>query len=670
MSIRQLLTAQGQDLEGQIHQDIIEVRRVLPQLGYRLVSVYKEARQGRVFCARYEIADVDSVETQALGYLRVSRDMQSNNHSLVTQVMQMMELAGEHQRTMGCICIDAGLTGADSKRPAFQALMRIAARDASRPTYEAVYTYDLYRFYRSLHGLANSYRTLYDNGLELFSVAERHTDLGSRGGKLLVYLRGIMGEMYLDDLSCTVTDNKFTRALKGYSNASVPPYGYCRGTCFQCTDPNGEGYCPRFGSREDLWKELGDDPSVFVPHPIEQHGLVIIADLGSSGDHSDTDIARRLNPPSPDGLEALLQAPREPVAEIEGGRRIVLLQDGTYAIQRASGDLQFFQPKGRPGQPGSRRRFSRDSIRDILQNPFYAGFVIYRKQEKRKGARRQVHKRHKCALGEMLTRQRENGSKQRDRTLLFPGQHIPLIGEELYDRCQRARALRGHNPRNARMKRHVYPLSGLLHCTHCLGRFRGNAGNGTVRYYEDANRANGVSDCPVRSVCAAEVERQVFACAQPIRVPEAWDNGILVHMREGAKWEELRRQRRSIHSELKNGRKLALEGVFSSGEYRDLKRECQRRLVELERRTRVEDACYKRFLRNFSQVWDAATDEERKGLLQCIFTVIWVEDGKIVSYEVREPFIEPLGEAGSAMAIGQPGQVEQLADRVTELTAA
>ncbi len=42
MSIQQLLTTQADQLEEEIRQDVIEIRRELPKLGYRLKKVYKE----------------------------------------------------------------------------------------------------------------------------------------------------------------------------------------------------------------------------------------------------------------------------------------------------------------------------------------------------------------------------------------------------------------------------------------------------------------------------------------------------------------------------------------------------------------------------------------------------------------------------------------------------
>jgi len=146
MSIQQLLTNKAQQLDEEIRQYIIEIRKKLPELGYVLKGVYKEARRGMIFCAVYEQDGGHHAGVPGLAYLRVSRDLQSDNHSLVTQAMQILALAREHSITIARFYVDAGITGADSKRPAFQAAMRAATNGK----YRAFYTYDLYRFYRGL----------------------------------------------------------------------------------------------------------------------------------------------------------------------------------------------------------------------------------------------------------------------------------------------------------------------------------------------------------------------------------------------------------------------------------------------------------------------------------------------------------------------------------------
>ena len=637
--IPSLLSMQTDQLETEVRQDVIEIRQELPKLGYRLKKIYKEGRNGLIFCALYELPGGGEEAERAIAYPRVSMYQQSGNHSLATQVRQILTVAEERDEVITRVYVEAGVSGADSRRPAFQAMMRDATHgEENGSNYAAVICYDLYRIYRSLMGLVNSYEILSEQGIDLVSAAAKDTDLNSRFGKLLMYLRGIMGEMYLDDLSRTVTDNKYKRAMEGYSNASIAPFGYCRGNCFQCTDNQGAGYCPRFGIRQDLWRALGDDPKVFVPHPIDRHAFGIATDLHVTGDFSDADIARRLSRPFPDAMEQMNLDNRVVVEPLEEGRAIVQLEDDTFALQHPGGELQFFRPQGRPGCKDPNRRFSKDTIRDMLQNPYYAGFVVYRQQQKVRGKREQHHKRFKSPLSEMSRRERGDARLAGEHGMLFPGLHIPLIEVEQFERSQQVRGLKGYNPSNATYTRRIYPLSGVLKCHRCGETFRGNAGNGDVRYYEDSGVARGISDCPQRMFKANQIEEVVFARVNQLQIPEAWDAEILPFLREGPEWNELRRERLAVQSRLSAGREMLKDDILSKGEFKELQRRCERRLESLEREVHTDDERYCALLRYFSRLWKAATEEERKGIIRCIFLNIWLKDGEVVGYDVREPF--------------------------------
>lgn len=638
-----MLDNQTNQLEGAIRQDVLEIRLVLPELGYQLVNVYREAKKGLVFCALYKLSGNCAKTQQSLGYPRVSVSQQSGNHSLVTQVRQMLALAEERRQVIVRFYVEAGMSGADSRRPAFQAMMREAVHGTEDGSgYAAIFCYDLYRFYRNLVGLVNNYNILVAHDIDLVSVAAKDTDLNSRLGKLLMYLRGIMGEMYLDDLSRTMTDNKFKRAREGYSNASIPPLGYCRGDCFQCTDNQGKGYCPLFGSKCDLWRELGSDRYVFIPHPVDQHAIRLAFELYETGTFSDKDVAQRLSRPLPDQMTHINCDTRITVERLDEGQAIVLLEDGTFALQRADRSLQFFRPQGRPGCRNPERRFSKDSIRDLLQNPYYAGFVTYRQQVKEKGKRRRFHRRFKSPLSEMSRREQDGARLSGDHGLLFPGRHIPLVDMQQFDRCQRVRGLKGHNASNIARQKRIYPLSGVLTCVHCGETFRGTAGNGDVRYYEDGGRARGTSTCPRRMFKAQPIEDEVFAYARQLHIPTAWDDDILFHLQRGESWDDLRRERQAVRARISAVREMRKDSLISTGELKQEVRRCERRLDYLARQLKVNDDRYTTHLRDFPRLWEAATALERKGLIRSIFSAIWFQDGQVIGYDVRAPFSDLL----------------------------
>jgi DNA invertase Pin-like site-specific DNA recombinase len=593
MSLHRLIQPR-QHLEDEIRQDVIEIRRILPQLGYGEVTVFQEGRGGLLYCALWERVAGSGDGPLAVGYARVSTILQSNNHSLVTQVRQQLELAQTRGHDLRYLYIDAGFTGRDDRRPAFSRMMRHVIRDKD---IAFNYIYDVYRFYRNLHGLTTHYATLQENKVELVSAADRHTNYASRDGKLLLYLKGIMGEMYLDDLSRTTRDNKFSRARDGYSNASWPPFGYCRGRCLDCVDPNGQDYCPRFSGPE-LWRELGDDPKVFVPHPIESVAVRLAAEWYATGQYSDKDIAQGLN---------------------------------RYRHRVSAGTFLPFRPKGRPGRPGEKQRFRKDSVRDLLQNPYHAGFVRYRPTKKKEGLRHQAGK-HANPLGQTHTLTPAD-------VIWFPGRHTPLISQELFERCLQVRGAKGHLP-HSRIGRtaRVYPLSGLLRCVRCSGTFRGTAARGNIRYYEDAERAQGVSDCPIRSVRAEKLEDAVFAYVQRLHIPRDWYPDILAYLQDDRASQDRRRQRRSLESQLRAIRAQFEIEAISQSEHIQAKRRVEHELQRLSRHKKDVEEGLATLLDDFPRLWEAATPLEKKALLRAIFLDIHVLDGEITAYVPRSPF--------------------------------
>jgi hypothetical protein len=419
-----------------------------------------------------------------------------------------------------------------------------------------------------------------------------------------MYIKGIIGERYLDDLSRTTRDNKLSRAMDGYSNASWPPFGYCRGNCLDCTDPNGKGYRPRFGG-PDYWRELGDDPKVFVPHPIEQVALQLAAEWYATERFSDGDITHMLN---------------------------------EYRYELEDGQSVLFRPKGQPGRVKPDRQFRKDSVRDMVLNPFYAGLVTYREMKKEKGLRFQGGKRQN-PYGE--TRDSIKGKETSPRNVvLFPGRHIPLIEPELYECCLQVRGARGYRPHNvAKEAERVYPLTGIARCDRCGEVFRGTAAKGNIRYYEDVGRVQAIADCPVRSVRAEVLEGPVFAYAQQLCIPEEWYNDILAYLGESDEGKNIRRQRRSLESQLRVVEEEHRREQMSNSNYTQARRRLERQLRQLMRQEVHGQGRFTALLADFGHIWAAATPLEQKTLLNCIFAEIQVQEGAIAGYTPRDPFL-------------------------------
>jgi hypothetical protein len=127
VSLQRLITP-VREFEEEIRQHVIEVRGYLATFGYREVTVFKEARNGLVYCALWELDDWPAHSNLAIGYGRVSQDAQSKGHSLSTQVRHELELAAQRGHVLRTIFVDAGVTGRDDRRPAFSRMMRRAVQ--------------------------------------------------------------------------------------------------------------------------------------------------------------------------------------------------------------------------------------------------------------------------------------------------------------------------------------------------------------------------------------------------------------------------------------------------------------------------------------------------------------------------------------------------------------
>jgi len=116
------------------------------------------------------------------------------------------------------------------------------------------------------------------------------------------------------------------------------------------------------------------------------------------------------------------------------------------------------------------RQFTKDAIRDILQNPFYKENIHYHGQYARGGKIR-----------------------RRTEAETVKGLHSPIIDEDLFEKCQRVRAARRRQPNSNQIARSVHLLSGIVTCKHCGRRLRAQS-SPYKRYYREASRFGRV-DC-------------------------------------------------------------------------------------------------------------------------------------------------------------------------------
>ena len=507
----------------------------------------------------------------AAGYMRASTEEQVNEgHSLDAQEHAIVEFCRARGWTLVEIFVDPGLSGASQSRPALQRLLQ----QATEGRFDVVVVHAIDRFYRDLQGLLAAFKHLQDHGVSFISITE-NLDFTTPWGKLALAVLGTLAEIYLDRLSAETSKGKRARARKGLPNG-MPPLGYCRGNCAACTDPNGEGYCPRYG-QPSLSPAGPADP--WVAHPIEQAAVQLAFTWYATGNYSNGQVADMLS---------------ERHYESEDGLRIG------------------FRTKGRRGrcEPGL---FSKDSVRELLQNVVYTGQMPY--------------------YGDKL-----NGRRKRDPVAVYSGPHPALVDQALFDRCQEVRALMSTHPRKAQdHMSNLYLLSGLLYCQQCQRPMRAQSGHG-LRYYQDKTRIQHRGPCDQTMVNAEEVEEQVARYLLSFRLPPTWREEALARLCSAEALEAMERSEREIGSRLARLVDLYLAGDLDRDRYEREKRACYDQLADLRPNGYSVIIDAGETLEQFETLWSTETALEKKKLLRSALAAVLIRGKLIRAVQLREAF--------------------------------
>ena len=217
-------------------------------------------------------------------YLRVSTDDQVSGHSLDAQRHSTRLLI----RRRGWVLVEEYVdAGRSAKRGAHRPALERLLEDAKRGLFDVVVVDKVDRFYRHLHGLLSALDILNEADVTFVSVRE-NIDLSTPWGKLTLTVLGMLAEIYIDNLRQETRKGLLQRARDGFHNGRIP-FGYCKGLCSECSDPNGEGYCPLHGGPDR------SDGEIAVIHPIEAEAVRLAFEWYLTGRYSDGDLAERIN---------------------------------------------------------------------------------------------------------------------------------------------------------------------------------------------------------------------------------------------------------------------------------------------------------------------------------------------------------------------------------------
>jgi DNA invertase Pin-like site-specific DNA recombinase len=150
-------------------------------------------------------------------YARYSSDSQ-REASLEDQLRNIRALCERHGWPEPVVYTDAAISGARSDRPGYRKLLADAHR------FDVILVDDQSRLSRDSIEVAKTIKRLTFAGVRLIGVSDG-VDTQRKGHKVETGLRGLMSELYLDDLAEKTHRGLTGRALAG-SSAGGLPYGY------------------------------------------------------------------------------------------------------------------------------------------------------------------------------------------------------------------------------------------------------------------------------------------------------------------------------------------------------------------------------------------------------------------------------------------------------------
>ncbi|HDQ70666.1 MAG TPA: recombinase family protein [Chloroflexi bacterium] len=236
----------------------------------------------------------------------------------------------------------------------------------------------------------------------------------------------------------------------------------------------------------------------------------------------------------------------------------------------------------------SGRRWSKDSVRDFLQNEFYFGKVKYK--------------------GDLL-----------------PGLHEPIISQELFDRCQEVRASHRRAPRSHSPRFRTYVLNRILYCVRCGETIRAQSCRG-YRYYRDVTNSRGLH-CPDSgtTVRAETVEDEIGAILRNMRLPEDWQDEIRSSVMNEDERRQMQERRQHLERKLHRLGIAFADGVIDEPEYIRERDATQAELATLIVPENVDVIDAGLYLETLRDLWDEATLEEQRDICRLMLERVYYD---------------------------------------------
>lgn len=314
--------------------------------------------------------------------------------------------------------------------------------------------------------------------------------------------------------------------------------------------------------------------------------------------------ANRLSP----GYAWTEAGPSQPPVVIE--EEAVIIREG-YARWNRGDSLPsiaaYFEAAGlKPRNPRANGRWQVATVRAMLHNPMYAGYVHL------------------------------NGER-------FPGRHEAIVPVDVWERaCEPRRRKPPRSPKPPLL------LAGVATCADCgIACYQHrSAGDGRYDYYrEPGSILWGASDCPAsgKGWRVDDADPRVAAVLQAMTADEAWLRDV--EREAGRVQPSADRERAALREKLRRIQREYFEHQgLTDSEYDEMRRAIQRDLDALPAEATATIATVHR-LQSFASLWDGASPEWRNQVMRVIFRSVRLD------MRAKSLALEPLPEFGPMFEI-------------------
>ena len=294
----------------------------------------------------------------------------------------------------------------------------------------------------------------------------------------------------------------------------------------------------------------------------------------------------------------------------------------------------FLNEKGYKSKSG--RPFSTDTVRDMLQNRTYLGYVRY-----------QAYGRH------------ADGRRRFDAPVKwFKGKHDAVISEAVLDKCVEVRNIKAVTKKHFYPKHRTYLLNSILFCADCVenmpnithddsyGKMRAHTRGGTYLYYRCRARDFGRTCTQSKSIRADIIEAQVVHMLKTMKPPEDWQERIVSAMGDLLGDQKLEERIAQIKEVIKRMDYRWDNGFFTDKDtFLEERVKLQQELEQLTPMADDELAVAADLLSNFESHWEATGGDrkEQRRLVQLIVARVWTRGQQVVTVSLRPNYHVALG---------------------------